>query len=71
MSRDSFEPASCNAAMADAAVTPEVVPPCEKSRLPLVSLSSSIFSVRTSTQIGDSGGISSGIMFSAGLPEPE
>ena len=41
MSLDSLLPASCNAAIADAAVTPEVVEPCEKSLLPEVSFSSS------------------------------
>ena len=41
MSRLSLLPASCRAAMADAAVTPPEVPPWLTSRLPLISFSSS------------------------------
>ena len=36
-------PASCSAAIAEAAVTPEAVAPCEKSRFPEVSFNYSIF----------------------------
>ena len=46
MSRLTLFPASWSAAMADAAVTPEVVPPDEKSRFDAVSFISSIFICR-------------------------
>ena len=54
MSRESLPPASCSAMIAPAAVTPLAAEPCEKSRLPLVSLSSSILPsrMRTSTASG-------------------
>ena len=47
LSRLSLEPASCMAAMAEAATTPETVPPLETSRLPVTSLSSLIFPLTT------------------------
>ena len=46
-SLESLEPASCIAAIADAAVTPDEVPPVDISLLPVVSLSSSILSLIT------------------------
>ena len=50
-SRDSLLPASCMAAMAEAAVAPPVVPPEDTSRLPVVSFSSSILLFSTVTYI--------------------
>ena len=55
MSRESLLPASCKAAMAEAAVTPDAVDPWEKSRFPEVSFSSSIFICKTLRAMEDTG----------------
>ena len=49
MLRESLLPASCSAAMAVAAVTPEAVPPLVTSRLPAVSFISAILLCRIAT----------------------
>ena len=49
MFRESFPPASCRAAMAVAAVTPEATPPLATSRFPAVSFISAILLWRMAT----------------------
>ena len=49
LSRLSLLPASCMAAMAEAAVTPWTVPPVVTSRVPVTSFSSSILLAITVT----------------------
>ena len=65
MFRDSLPPASCKAAMAVAAVTPEAVPPLATSRLPAVSFISAILLCMMATYTLSSPAVWIGAMESA------